>query len=92
MARYVGQCDRVRRGNADNEAKWQAMMSCAERISFDELVASVDLSSILDEGETAEAFIAAASLSDPSTAAYRSWWGTERCWFHAYPVDTPHNC
>lgn len=80
-ASYIGQCDQLRRGNADNEAKWHAMMERRAEVTFPSFVRNVDMSPLLDEGDTPESYIALASLSDPSTAAYRSWWGTQRCWF-----------
>lgn len=81
MSRYVGQCDLVRRKSASNEHKWQAMMGCAQRVSFKALLDSVDITPLLDEGETPRGWIADQQRADPSTQAYRSWWGTERCWF-----------
>lgn len=78
---YAGQCDKLRRNNPTNEAKWQAMMAQAQRVPFATFVQHVEMSPLLDDGETPESYIAAASLTDPSTAAYRSSWGDRRCWF-----------
>lgn len=78
---YAGQCDKLRRNNPTNEAKWQAMMVRAADVSFDSFVRHVEMSPLLDTGETPESYIAAASLTDPSTRACRSWWGDRRCWF-----------
>jgi hypothetical protein len=80
-SQYIGQCDRVRRKNASNEQKWHAMMGCAEPISFQTFLASVDMTPMLDEDDTPTNWIADHLRSDPTTKAYRSWWGTERCWF-----------
>jgi hypothetical protein len=80
-SQYIGQCDRVRRKNASNEHKWHAMMGCAEPISFQTFLAHVDMAPMLDEDETPSNWITEHRRSDPSTQAYRSWWGTERCWF-----------
>jgi len=79
--KYVGQCDLVRRKGADNETKWQAMMGCAEPVSFGELLDNIDISPLLDDGETEREWLANARQSDPTTGAFRSWWGPERCWF-----------
>jgi hypothetical protein len=80
-SQYIGQCDRVRRKNASNEHKWHAMMGCAEPVSFQTFLASVDMTPMLDEDDTSSNWITEHRRSDPSTQAYRSWWGTERCWF-----------
>jgi hypothetical protein len=79
--RYVGQCDLVRRASASNEVKWQAMMGCAEPVSMRTFLAAVDITPLLDEGETIKGFVRDAQRSDPTTAAFRSWWGPDRCWF-----------
>lgn len=78
---YAGQCDKLRRNNPTNEVKWQAMMSRAVRVPFDTFIDRVEMQPLLDDGETAESYIAAASLNDAGTGAYRSWWGDRRCWF-----------
>lgn len=57
------------------------MMRDAARVPFTELIERVDMAPLLDEGDTPESYITFVSLSDPSTAAYRSWWGSKRCWF-----------
>ena len=79
--KYVGQCDLVRRKSASNESKWQAMMGCAEPVTADVFLANVDISDLLDDGETAREWIAEQRRQDPSLGFYRSWWGPERAWF-----------
>jgi len=81
MSKYIGQCDLLRRKGASNEQKWHAMMSCAEPVSFKTFLAHVDMTPMLDEDDTSSNWITEHRRSDPSTQAYRSWWGTERCWF-----------
>lgn len=56
-------------------------MDCAEPVSIKTFLRHVDLSPLLDEGDTARAYIADARRSDPNTGAFRSWWGARRCWF-----------
>lgn len=79
--KYVGQCDLLRRKGASNEAKWQAMMSCAEPVSVEDFLVNVDISDLLDEDETEQQWVADRRREDPSTGFYRSWWGSERAWF-----------
>lgn len=81
MARYLGQCNVLRRGSASREQKWQAMMRCAEPVSFATFLANVDLSELLDDDETPREYLANAVRSDPATGVYRSWWGEDPAWF-----------
>jgi ketol-acid reductoisomerase len=81
MSRYVGQCNIVRSKSASNEAKWHAMIACEQAVSVKTFLAHVDISALLDEGETAEEWIADQIAQDPSTGFFRSRWGTEPAWF-----------
>lgn len=79
--RYLGQCDRLRRASGGNDRMWQAMMRRAEPASFGEFLAHVDMTELLDEGETPREYLKNAVRSDPRTGVYRSWWGAEPAWF-----------
>lgn len=57
------------------------MMANAEPIAESTFLRYVDLSPLLDEGETARSWLRDAKRSDPSTGTYRSWWGNKRAWF-----------
>jgi hypothetical protein len=81
MSRYIGQCNIVRSKNTSNEAKWQAMMKCARPVSAKTFLENVDISYLLDEGETAEEWISEQTKQDSSTGFYRSRWGAEPAWF-----------
>ena len=83
-AKYLGQCDRVRRISASNEEKWHQMMGCAEKVPTKTFLDHVDFSPLLEEDEpehTADRYIADAKREDPTTGTYRSWWGDKRAWF-----------
>ena len=56
---YLGQCDRLRLGNAENNAAWHEMMKNAEPVPPDEFFKSVDFSRVMDEDETVEQWIQA---------------------------------
>jgi len=79
--RYIGQCDQLRRSSPKNEEKWQRMMCAAERISFQEFLANINIAPILAFVEDQEMFLRNTFQSDPTTGTYRSWWGQKRCWF-----------
>ena len=81
MTTYAGQCDLVRRKSASNEDRWQAMMGCAQPVAMATFLREVDISPLLDEDESPRQFIADAKRADPSTTAYRSYWGPTSCWF-----------
>ena len=57
------------------------MIRDARPVSAQVFLAHVDMMPLLDEGETAESFLAEALRSDPAAGVYRSWWGNTRCWF-----------
>jgi len=57
------------------------MMSCAEEVSLIAFLAHVDITPLLDEGETTRSYLRDAQRTDPTTRFCRSWWGVERCWF-----------
>jgi hypothetical protein len=78
MSRYLGQCDVVRRRGPAEETSWQRMMEFAEPISTETFLRHVDISTLLDDGETARQFV-----RDSKAKAFRSIWDTERCWFLA---------
>lgn len=78
---YLGQCDLLRRKGLLNEAKWQEMMAKKQPISFKAFTSHVDMSPMLDEDDTPKNWLAEHLRSDPTTKAYRSWWGDVRCWF-----------
>ena len=56
-------------------------MRQAKPVSAKAFLAHVDMTPLLDEGETAQSFLAEALRSDPGAGVYRSWWGGMRCWF-----------
>jgi len=60
---YVGQCDRLRRAGGGEEA-WQEMMRDREAIEREDFLREVDLSPLLDEGETPEEWLS--SMHDAS--------------------------
>lgn len=64
----LGQCDRIRRSYAEGEAFWQEMMQNAEPIGQEDFAAAVDLSALLEDDETLEAYTA----DDPSSGTFRS--------------------
>lgn len=75
-AKYVGQCDALRR--CGDEAAWQQMMKQAKPISKAEFFASVDLSAILDDpSESPDEYFA----GDPNTQFFVSKWHDRDCFF-----------
>lgn len=64
----LGQCDRIRRLYAEGEAFWQEMMQNAEPVGQEDFAAAVDLSALLEDDETLEAYTA----DDPSSGTFRS--------------------
>lgn len=79
--KYIGQCDRLRHESVSNEKKWQAMMSCAKRVTAAMFLENVDIADLLDENETEREWIADQVHQDPTTGFYQSWWGSDRAWF-----------
>jgi len=74
---FLGQCDKLRRGSPSGERAWQAMMAAAQPVSRREFQAHVDLTPLLDEGESPGEWFGA--LGDAST--YRSTWGGRDAYF-----------
>lgn len=54
------------------------MMELAKPVSIGAFLRNVDISPLLDDDETPRQFLSGAG-SD--VAAFRSYWGDERCWF-----------
>lgn len=81
MSSYLGQCNIVRRRGAAEEAMWHAMIAAAQPISTAAFLRNVDLTPLLDDGETPQDFVRGAKASDPDTGTYESIWGDRRCWF-----------
>lgn len=77
QAVYLGQCDRLRRNYECGEKFWYDMMMNAEPITFDEFIAHVDPSMILDEGEEFEDFI----NDIPTAKAFKSVVDGAPVWF-----------
>lgn len=75
-ASYFGQCDRLRRKPGGEEA-WQGMMRNKRKVSMSTFLRKVDVSDILEDGETVEDFVA----DDPDSAFYESDWNGRRVWF-----------
>ena len=63
---YIGQCDILRR-NCTGEDNWQEMMEKKEEIPFNTFFNNVDMSNLLDDGETSENFHQDNLRSDPDT-------------------------
>jgi hypothetical protein len=61
MKKFYGVCDKIR-VNQEGEDFWQHVMSNREEITMDNFLDNVDLSSILDDGETWEDYLS--GLSD----------------------------
>lgn len=57
---------------------WQRMIELSEPVSVESFLRHVDISTLLDEGETARQYI-----REQSAKPYRSWWGDQRCFFLA---------
>jgi len=81
VTRYLGQCNVVRRRGAAEEALWHAMIAAAHPISKATFLRHVDLSPLLDDGETAQGFLRTVEASDPDATMYESMWGHQRCWY-----------
>lgn len=76
-AQYMGQCDRLRMNNKENEEKWQQMIQNAIPVTLHQFLRYVDVSDFIDEDGSVEEFIA----DDPSSGFYISKWGDKDCWF-----------
>ncbi len=68
--KYLGQCDRLRRGSPSGERAWQQMMKEKQRILKEEFLREADLAAVVDEDETPEDWIH--GLEDP--LFFRSRW------------------
>lgn len=77
---YIGQCDLLRRKCDDNEQYWHEMMRQKSKISIKSFLKLVDMSPLLDDGETARDWLEYNS-NDPDFAAYKSKWGQNECIF-----------
>ena len=64
--RFSIQCDKLQRDVPNGEAIWATLMFNARRIDTQQMLEAVDLSSILDEDESFEDYIA----DDPEAACY----------------------
>lgn len=74
---YLGQCDRVRCSEA-NEQKWQQMMKLKQPVPLQELIENCDVSAVLDEDDSLENW----GLDDTEgTNSYKSVWGNVPCYF-----------
>ena len=81
LKQYLGQCDRLRMINSDNEEYWHQMMANKRKIPFKTFINSVDMSAILEDDETPEQYLKDSLRSDPETATYVSNWGGKPAMF-----------
>ena len=80
IKKYLGQCDKLR-CNLTNETYWILMMQYKKKISDKAFIKAVDMTSMLDEDETAIEYISNSRQSDSSSNAYKSKWGDKECVF-----------
>ena len=73
---YIGQCDKLRK-SPDGEHNWHNMMATAKPVSVREFLSQVDMSPLLDEGESVEDFLK--NMSD--VKFYLSSWGNQPAYF-----------
>jgi len=78
---YIGQCDALRRKCDVNEEYWHAMMTNKKEISVDQFLQNVDMSKLIDIGETPESYVDEAMRQDPGGGVFISRWGDEECMF-----------
>lgn len=81
LKKYIGQCDNLRKQCHDNEQMWHDMMANKVKISFEKFIKNVDMTPILDKGETPMSYIDYSMKSDPDTAVYLSKWGEDEAMF-----------
>ena len=79
--KYIGKCDELRRQSLEYEGYWQTVVANKKEIPFRKFIKEVDMSPILDEGETPEEFISDCLISDSETMTYVSIWNNQEAFF-----------
>lgn len=79
---FIGMCDRLRLNNPENENKWLNMMKFKKKITDSKFIKECDTSKILDDNEDINVWIEENKMSDSSSQAYSSKWGTKSCIFY----------
>ena len=76
--RYLGQCDKIRCGNPENNSKWNKMIEDHVEVSMEEFMSQCDWRELVDEDETD-----LSNFGHNDTYFAKSMWGDQECYYLA---------